>query len=58
MNCKERKSREEQSAKPHGQTDEVMPPKKLVLALPTSNREPTLSGKSAAVRRRALWLGA
>ncbi len=31
-------------AKPHGQKDEVMPPKKLILALPTSNQEPTLSG--------------
>ena len=31
-------------AKPHGQVDEVMPPKKLISALPTSTREPTLSG--------------
>ena len=31
-------------AKPHGQKDEVMPPKMPVSALPTSNQEPTLSG--------------
>ncbi|MBR5160578.1 MAG: hypothetical protein IKW80_03040, partial [Thermoguttaceae bacterium] len=31
-------------AKPHGQEDEVMPPNKPVSALPTFNREPTLSG--------------
>ena len=31
-------------AKPHGRVDEVLPPKKLVLAFPTSNQEPTLSG--------------
>ncbi|MBR0238344.1 MAG: hypothetical protein IJQ39_09660 [Thermoguttaceae bacterium] len=31
-------------AKPHGQVDEVMSPKKLISALPTSTREPTLSG--------------
>ena len=33
-----------QGAKPHGQEDEVMHPNKPVSALPTSNREPTLSG--------------
>ena len=31
-------------AKPRGREDEVMPPKKPVSALPTSNQEPTLSG--------------
>ena len=31
-------------AGPHGQKDKVMPPKKLISALPTSNWEPTLSG--------------
>ena len=31
-------------AKPHGQKDMVMPPKKPFLALPASNQEPTLSG--------------
>ena len=31
-------------AKPHGREDEVMPPKKPVSTLPTSNQEPTLSG--------------
>ena len=30
---------------PHGQEDKVMPPKKPVSALPTSNQEPTLSGQ-------------
>ena len=30
-------------AKPHGQKDKVMPPKKPFLALTSSNREPTLS---------------
>ncbi len=33
-----------EGAKPHGQEDEVMHPNKPVSALPTSNREPTLSG--------------
>ncbi|MBQ6616147.1 MAG: hypothetical protein IJH67_07245 [Thermoguttaceae bacterium] len=32
-------------AKPHGQMDEVMPPKKLVSTLPTFNQEPTLSAR-------------
>ena len=31
-------------AKPHGREDKVMPPKKPILAHPTFNREPTLSG--------------
>ncbi|MBR0239089.1 MAG: hypothetical protein IJQ39_13425 [Thermoguttaceae bacterium] len=31
-------------AKPHGRVDEVLPPKMLVLALPASKQEPTLSG--------------
>ena len=30
-------------AKPHGREDEVLPPKKPVLAIPTSKQEPTLS---------------
>ena len=32
-------------AKPHGRVDEVLPPKKPVLAHPTSNQEPTLSAE-------------
>ena len=31
-------------AMPHGQVDEVLPPKESVLALPASIQEPTLSG--------------
>ena len=31
-------------AMPHGRADEVLPPKKPVLGLITSNQEPTLSG--------------
>ena len=34
-----------EGAKPHGREDEVMPPNELVSALPSSNWEPTLSGK-------------
>ena len=36
------------SAKPHRRVDKVMPPKKLVLALPTSTQEPTLSGRQSS----------
>ena len=36
-------SAEASGAKPRGQTDKVLPPKKPVLAIPTSNQEPTLS---------------
>ena len=32
-------------AKPHGQKDKVLLPKKLISALPTSNQEPTLSAR-------------
>ena len=32
-------------AKPHGQKDKVLLPKKLILALHTSNQEPTLSAR-------------
>ena len=39
-------------AMPHGQNDEVMSPKKLISALPTSNREPCRRGLGAAPRRR------
>ena len=44
------------SAKPHGQVDEVMPPKEPVLAIPTSNQEPTFvrckihDGKASGVK--------
>ena len=31
-------------AKPRGRKDQVLSPKKSVMALPTSNQEPTLSG--------------
>ena len=34
---------EANGAKPHGQKDKVLPPNKLISALPTTNREPTLS---------------
>ena len=34
---------EASGAKPRGQKDKVLPPKKLISALPTSKREPTLS---------------
>ena len=36
-------TRRRQGAKPHGRRDEVMPPKKPVSKIPTSNQEPTLS---------------
>ena len=32
-------------AKPHGQKDKVLLPKKLISALPTSIQEPTLSAR-------------
>ena len=36
-------SAEASGAKPRGQTDKVLFPKKPVMAIPTSNQEPTLS---------------
>ena len=39
-------------AKPHGQKDKVLSPKKPILALPTSNQEPTLSGADWLTRHR------
>ena len=39
-------------AKPHGQKDKVLLPKKLISALPMSNQEPTLSARIVSGPRR------